>query len=248
VACKIHQLNTQWSEQKKRNYSKHVVREYNIHKSLIHPRVVRLYDVFEIDENSFCTVLEYCDEGDLDIYLKNHPILSEREAKSIVYQIFHGLKYLNEQKRPVIHYDLKPGNYPSSHCSFPYSKLTFFVILLLLPLPQGTFYFITVRSRSLTLAYPSFTKRILTVQNSLHKEQELTGINLQNASKPEKNTQRFPVRWTSGQQVSSSTKCFTVENPSEMECHNKSSSLITPWLRLHLLNSLQNQPFLIWPR
>eukprot|EP01102_Stenamoeba_stenopodia_P007793 TRINITY_DN2198_c0_g1_i1.p1 TRINITY_DN2198_c0_g1~~TRINITY_DN2198_c0_g1_i1.p1 ORF type:complete len:773 (-),score=121.37 TRINITY_DN2198_c0_g1_i1:107-2425(-) len=110
VACKIHSLNSLWSEQKKRNYSKHAVREYDIHKNLNHPRVVKLYDVFEIDDNSFCTVLEYCDGGDLDMYLKNHPILSEREAKSIISQIFQGLKYLNEQKRPIIHYDLKPGN------------------------------------------------------------------------------------------------------------------------------------------
>jgi tousled-like kinase len=37
---------------------------------LDHPRVVKLYDVFEIDANSFCTVLEYCDGHDLDFYLK----------------------------------------------------------------------------------------------------------------------------------------------------------------------------------
>lgn len=33
-------------------------------------RIVRLFDVFEIDANSFCTVLEYCDGHDLDFYLK----------------------------------------------------------------------------------------------------------------------------------------------------------------------------------
>jgi serine/threonine protein kinase len=49
---------------------RHALREYNIHKALDHPRVVKLYDVFEIDANSFCTVLEYCDGHDLDFYLK----------------------------------------------------------------------------------------------------------------------------------------------------------------------------------
>ena len=49
---------------------RHALREYNIHKALDHPRVVKLYDVFEIDPNSFCTVLEYCDGHDLDFYLK----------------------------------------------------------------------------------------------------------------------------------------------------------------------------------
>ncbi|KAJ6224730.1 hypothetical protein RDWZM_003275 [Blomia tropicalis] len=110
VACKIHQLNKDWKDDKKANYIKHALREYNIHKQLNHPRVVRLYDVFEIDANSFCTVLEYCDGHDLDFYLKQHKSIPEREARSIIMQVVHALKYLNEIKPPIIHYDLKPGN------------------------------------------------------------------------------------------------------------------------------------------
>ena len=70
VACKIHQLSKEWKDDKKANYIKHALREYNIHKNLQHPRIVQLFDVFEIDANSFCTVLEYCDGHDLDFYLK----------------------------------------------------------------------------------------------------------------------------------------------------------------------------------
>ena len=33
-------------------YFRHALREYNIHKTLDHPRIVKLYDVFEIDNNS----------------------------------------------------------------------------------------------------------------------------------------------------------------------------------------------------
>ncbi|XP_038044627.1 serine/threonine-protein kinase tousled-like 2 [Patiria miniata] len=110
VACKIHQLNKEWKEDKKANYIKHALREYEIHKSLDHQRVVKLYDVFEIDSNSFCTVLEYCPGNDLDFYLKQHKIIGEREARSIMMQTISALKYLNERKPPVIHYDLKPGN------------------------------------------------------------------------------------------------------------------------------------------
>lgn len=54
---------------------RHALREYNIHKALDHPRIVKLYDVFEIDGNSFCTVLEYCNGHDLDFYLKQVNIL-----------------------------------------------------------------------------------------------------------------------------------------------------------------------------
>ncbi|XP_065212403.1 serine/threonine-protein kinase tousled-like 2 [Planococcus citri] len=110
VACKVHQLNKDWKEDKKANYIKHAIREYNIHKSLDHPRVVKLYDVFEIDANSFCTVLEYCSGHDLDFYLKQHKVIGEKEARLIIIQVVSALKYLNEIKPPVIHYDLKPGN------------------------------------------------------------------------------------------------------------------------------------------
>lgn len=38
VACKIHQLSKEWKDEKKANYIKHALREYNIHKNLHHPR------------------------------------------------------------------------------------------------------------------------------------------------------------------------------------------------------------------
>ncbi|KAL2101798.1 hypothetical protein ACEWY4_003559 [Coilia grayii] len=110
VAVKIHQLNKNWRDEKKENYHKHACREYRIHKELDHPRIVKLYDYFSLDTDSFCTVLEYCEGNDLDFYLKQHKLMSEKEARSIVMQIVNALKYLNEIRPPIIHYDLKPGN------------------------------------------------------------------------------------------------------------------------------------------
>lgn len=110
VACKIHQLASNWSEEKKRSFIRHAWREYTIHKSLKHPRVVQLVDIFEIDENTFCTVLEYCEGCDLDSYLRSNKTLPEKEARSIIAQVFSGLQYLTEQQKRIIHYDLKPGN------------------------------------------------------------------------------------------------------------------------------------------
>lgn len=57
----------------------------------------------------FCTVLEYCDGNDLDFYLKQNKLMSEKEGRSIVMQIINALKYLNHIRPPIIHYDLKPG-------------------------------------------------------------------------------------------------------------------------------------------
>lgn len=110
VACKLHGLNAQWSEEKKQSYIRHAIREYNIHKTLVHTHIVRLWDIFEIDQNTFCTVLEYCSGKDLDAVLKSTPILPEKEARIIIVQIFHGLVYLNKRTQKIIHYDLKPGN------------------------------------------------------------------------------------------------------------------------------------------
>ncbi|KAL8057934.1 hypothetical protein ABFX02_04G215700 [Erythranthe guttata] len=110
VACKLHGLNAQWSEDKKQSYIRHAIREYNIHKTLVHHHIVRLWDIFEIDQNTFCTVLEYCSGKDLDAVLKATPSLPEREARIVIVQIFQGLVYLNKRSQKIIHYDLKPGN------------------------------------------------------------------------------------------------------------------------------------------
>eukprot|EP00042_Codosiga_hollandica_P035692 m.266683 g.266683 ORF g.266683 m.266683 type:complete len:359 (-) comp54705_c0_seq3:412-1488(-) len=111
VACKVHQLDKHWSDAKKESYIKHATREYEIHKSIHHEHVVELYDVFEIDANSFCTVLEYCSGQDLDFVLKQSHTLTERDARSKIAQILSALKHFNtEVHPPVIHYDLKPAN------------------------------------------------------------------------------------------------------------------------------------------
>lgn len=71
---------------------------------------MKLHDVFEIDSNSFVTVLEYCCGNDLDFLLKQQKTIPEKETRAIMMQVVNALKYLNERKPPVIHYDLKPGN------------------------------------------------------------------------------------------------------------------------------------------
>ena len=74
AAVKVHQLNRAWSEARKASYVRHAVREYSIHKALRHPNVVRLLDIFEVDANTFATVLELCPGGDLDSHLKEHAV------------------------------------------------------------------------------------------------------------------------------------------------------------------------------
>ena len=121
VAVKVHQLNNAWTDERKQSYIKHVTREYTIHKDMRHPRVVSQIGVFEIDENSFATVLEYCRGTDLDEKLKRCKTLPEKDARTILMQILSGLRYLNNPsnegggsssttRKSIIHYDLKPAN------------------------------------------------------------------------------------------------------------------------------------------
>ena len=115
VAIKIHQLDPRWSDAKKANYTKHVSREYEIHREVRHPRIVSLFDVFEIDSNSFATVLECCEGTDLDTILKENKFLSERDSRAYLLQILSGMRYLSSpsedgKRQGIIHYDLKPGN------------------------------------------------------------------------------------------------------------------------------------------
>ena len=99
---------------------------------------MKLFDVFEIDMNSFATVLELCRGTDLDEKLKTMKQFPEKDAKTIIMQILAGLRYLNApipmnsveegnssenahmlppnntqqtpRKRGIIHFDLKPAN------------------------------------------------------------------------------------------------------------------------------------------
>ena len=110
VAVKLHQVTPSWPPARKAAYVRHAMREYAIHRDLAHARVVRLTDVFEIDDDTFATVLEHCPGGDLESHLKTHGVLPEREARAIAAQILDGLAYLASPPRRVIHYDLKPAN------------------------------------------------------------------------------------------------------------------------------------------
>ena len=95
VALKVHQLNVMWNEDRKQSYIKHVTREYKIHRDLRHPRVVQFYDVFEIDVNSFATVLEYCRGTDLDERLKREKMIPEKEARVVLLQMVSALRYFH---------------------------------------------------------------------------------------------------------------------------------------------------------
>ena len=84
VACKIHQINKNWQDHVRSNYVKHALRENTVLKIVKHINIVSHFDSVEIDNESFGTILEYCEGLDLGSYLKRQKMIPEKEAKVII--------------------------------------------------------------------------------------------------------------------------------------------------------------------
>lgn len=110
VACKIHKIDRAWSQQVMDNYRRHAERELDIMRQLNHPNLTRQYNVFQLSDTMFVSVMEHCHGMDLDTYLKRYGSMGEKDAQLVVRQMVCGLLYLGNLDNPVIHYDLKPAN------------------------------------------------------------------------------------------------------------------------------------------
>ena len=82
-------------------------REIMIHKTLIHPNIVRLIDHFE-DISKLYIVLEFVEKGSLFDLIRRKIKLNESEACDIFIQTCVGLNHLHQNN--IIHRDIKPEN------------------------------------------------------------------------------------------------------------------------------------------
>jgi len=82
-------------------------REIEIMRRLDHPRITKLYDVFE-NETYIHLVLEYLGGGELFQLLQTKGIYSEQDAATAMRCILEALSYCHQ--RNIIHRDLKPEN------------------------------------------------------------------------------------------------------------------------------------------
>lgn len=84
-------------------------REIEATAFLHHPNIVQLHDFFT-DNFNFYLVMDYCNGGSLNSYIKNpaNPKLREDQAATIFTQIVSGISYCHD--RGVGHRDLKPHN------------------------------------------------------------------------------------------------------------------------------------------
>ena len=84
------------------------LKEMNILTSLVHPNILRCYEVFE-DHFKFYIVTELCEGGTLFEKIKDFSSLNEDQVSKILFQVLSALSYCHEDKH-VIHRDLKPEN------------------------------------------------------------------------------------------------------------------------------------------
>lgn len=111
-AAKLHILSHDMNSVERGNVVMRVKNEIDIHKTCrTHKNIVNMKACFEMGDNMLATILELCDDGDLDHYIKLHAPVPEKLALTWTYQILEGLHYMKTLPEGRVHHcDLKPGN------------------------------------------------------------------------------------------------------------------------------------------
>ena len=81
--------------------------EIELHKSLDHINIVKLYHSFE-EQLAICMIIERCERSLLDLLTENRNRVSSKDCSIISKQALHALDYLHSSN--IIHRDLKLGN------------------------------------------------------------------------------------------------------------------------------------------
>ncbi|KAJ6637837.1 Serine/threonine-protein kinase ULK3 [Pseudolycoriella hygida] len=87
--------------------------EIKLLKRLNHKYIVNMFD-FVWDEQNIFIIMEYCDGGNLSLYIKKHKTLPEKTCKFFLAQLAEAVQYMHSQN--VSHFDLKPQNLLLTHC------------------------------------------------------------------------------------------------------------------------------------
>ena len=81
--------------------------EIKVLKQCNNENIIKLYDIKKTANNIYL-IMEYCNEGDLLVYLKDKKKLAEDEATDFLLQILNGFKTLVKNK--IMHRDFKLAN------------------------------------------------------------------------------------------------------------------------------------------
>ncbi|KAG7548533.1 Protein kinase domain [Arabidopsis suecica] len=84
-----------------------VLREIKILRLLMHPHIIRQYEVIETPDNIY-VVMEYVKSGELFDYIVKNGRLQEDKARHLFQQLISGVEYCHHNR--IVHRDLKPEN------------------------------------------------------------------------------------------------------------------------------------------
>ena len=84
-----------------------VKREFDMLSKFNHPNVILVTEIFE-SVDSYYSVMDYCEGGELFNYIVDKKRLSENETSFFYFQIINGLEYIHSLG--IVHRDLKPEN------------------------------------------------------------------------------------------------------------------------------------------
>jgi calcium-dependent protein kinase len=88
-------------------YLKSLGNEINILRSLDHPHIIKLFEIYQDSANIFM-ITEFLGGGELfDVLLKKR-CFNENIAAKIIKQVLLAINYLHNKK--IVHRDLKPEN------------------------------------------------------------------------------------------------------------------------------------------
>lgn len=110
-AVKVYHRQSPFPNQSLQNYYAMLTREYLMTRKLTHRNVVRTVDLC-MDGDSWCSVMEFCDGGDLfsllAAYKAENKHMTREERNCLFKQLLMGVAYLHDNG--IAHRDIKPEN------------------------------------------------------------------------------------------------------------------------------------------